>query len=188
MSGAFLDKQTETDLQSVADNIAKRLDLIALEYEKGWTGVAADDGSIKLSRVLRGVEELRILDEALLTSTELKKLGLITQSLQDVYSSPTHIVRKDKSQIIYGPIDLLKYILESGERGSSLQRYKGLGEMNPDQLWETTLNPEARTLLQVQVKDVIEADDTFTKLMGDIVEPRKDFIQNNALSVENLDF
>ena len=188
LSGAFLDKQTETDLQSVADNIAKRLDLIALEYEKGWTGVAADDGSIKLSRVLRGVEELRILDEALLTSTELKKLGLITQSLQDVYSSPTHIVRKDKSQIIYGPIDLLKYILESGERGSSLQRYKGLGEMNPDQLWETTLDPEARTLLQVQVKDVIEADDTFTKLMGDIVEPRKDFIQNNALSVENLDF
>ena len=188
LSGAFLDKQTETDLQSVADNIAKRLDLIALEYEKGWTGVAADDGSIKLSRVLRGVEELRILDEALLTSTELKKLGLITRSLQDVYSSPTHIVRKDKSQIIYGPIDLLKYILESGERGSSLQRYKGLGEMNPDQLWETTLDPEARTLLQVQVKDVIEADDTFTKLMGDIVEPRKDFIQNNALSVENLDF
>lgn len=188
LSGAFLDKQTETDLQNVADNIAKRLDLIALEYEKGWTGVVTDDGSIKLSRVLRGVEELRILDGALLTSTELKKLGLITQSLQDVYSSPNHIVRKDKSQIIYGPIDLLKYILESGERGSSLQRYKGLGEMNPDQLWETTLDPEARTLLQVQVKDVIEADDTFTKLMGDIVEPRKDFIQNNALSVENLDF
>ena len=188
LSGAFLDKQTETDLQSVADNIAKRLDLIAPEYEKGWTGMAVNDGSIKLSRVLRGVEELRILDKALLTSTELKKLGLITQSLQDVYSSPTYIVRKDKSQIIYGPIDLLKYILESGERGSSLQRYKGLGEMNPDQLWETTLDPEARTLLQVQVKDVIEADDTFTKLMGDIVEPRKDFIQNNALSVENLDF
>ena len=188
LSGAFLDKKTETDLQSVADNISKRLDLIALEYEKGWTGLAEDDGSIKLSRVLRGVEELRVLDKALLKSTELEKLGSITKSLQEVYSSPARLVRKDKSQIIYGPVDLLKYILEVGERGSSLQRYKGLGEMNPDQLWETTLDPEARTLLQVQVKDVIEADDTFTKLMGDIVEPRKDFIQNNALSVENLDF
>ena len=188
LSGAFLDKKTETDLQSVADNISKRLDLIALEYEKGWTGLAEDDGSIKLSRVLRGVEELRVLDKALLKSTELEKLGSITKSLQEVYSSPALLVRKDKSQIIYGPVDLLKYILEVGERGSSLQRYKGLGEMNPDQLWETTLDPEARTLLQVQVKDVIEADDTFTKLMGDIVEPRKDFIQNNALSVENLDF
>ena len=188
LSGAFLDKKTETDLQSVADNISKRLDLIALEYEKGWTGLAEDDGSIKLSRVLRGVEELRVLDKVLLKSTELEKLGSITESLQEVYSSPARLVRKDKSQIIYGPVDLLKYILEVGERGSSLQRYKGLGEMNPDQLWETTLDPEARTLLQVQVKDVIEADDTFTKLMGDIVEPRKDFIQNNALSVENLDF
>ena len=188
LSGAFLDKKTETDLQSVADNISKRLDLIALEYEKGWTGLAEDNGSIKLSRVLRGVEELRVLDKVLLKSTELEKLGSITKSLQEVYSSPARLVRKDKSQIIYGPVDLLKYILEVGERGSSLQRYKGLGEMNPDQLWETTLDPEARTLLQVQVKDVIEADDTFTKLMGDIVEPRKDFIQNNALSVENLDF
>jgi DNA gyrase subunit B len=188
LSGAFLDKKTETDLQSVADNISKRLDLIALEYEKGWTGLAEDNGSIKLSRVLRGVEELRVLDKALLKSAELEKLGSITKSLQEVYSSPARLVRKDKSQIIYGPVDLLKYILEVGERGSSLQRYKGLGEMNPDQLWETTLDPEARTLLQVQVKDVIEADDTFTKLMGDIVEPRKDFIQNNALSVENLDF
>ena len=188
LSGAFLDKKTETDLQSVAENISKRLDLIALEYEKGWTGLAEDNGSIKLSRVLRGVEELRVLDKVLLQSTELEKLGSITKSLQEVYSSPARLVRKDKSQIIYGPVDLLKYILEVGERGSSLQRYKGLGEMNPDQLWETTLDPEARTLLQVQVKDVIEADDTFTKLMGDIVEPRKDFIQNNALSVENLDF
>jgi DNA gyrase subunit B len=96
-------------------------------------------------------------------------------------------VRKDRAQPIHGPLGLLEAILDEGEKGLSLQRYKGLGEMNPDQLWETTLDPEARTLLQVRVDDVAEADDIFTKLMGDVVEPRREFIQQNALSVANLD-
>ena len=108
--------------------------------------------------------------------------------MQDVYNLPATLVRKDRSQVIHGPLDLMKAILEEGEKGLSLQRYKGLGEMNPDQLWETTLDPDARTLLQVKVEDVAEADDLFTKLMGDVVEPRREFIQNNALNVENLDF
>jgi DNA gyrase subunit B len=97
-------------------------------------------------------------------------------------------MRKDRTQMIYGPMDLLDAILAEGEKGLSLQRYKGLGEMNPDQLWETTLDPDARTLLRVEVDDVAEADDLFTKLMGDVVEPRREFIQQNALNVENLDF
>jgi DNA gyrase subunit B len=97
-------------------------------------------------------------------------------------------VRKDRVAPVNGPLDLLATILDEGEKGLSLQRYKGLGEMNPDQLWETTLDPEARTLLQVKVEDLAEADDLFTKLMGDVVEPRREFIQQNALNVENLDF
>jgi DNA gyrase subunit B len=105
-----------------------------------------------------------------------------------VYNLPATLHRKERSQMIHGPLDLLKAILEEGEKGLSLQRYKGLGEMNPGQLWETTLDPDARTLLQVKVDDVAEADDLFTKLMGDVVEPRREFIQTNALNVENLDF
>jgi DNA gyrase subunit B len=97
-------------------------------------------------------------------------------------------VRKDRSQPIYGPLDLFDAILKEGEKGLTLQRYKGLGEMNPSQLWETTLDPDARTLLQVKIDDVAEADDLFTKLMGDVVEPRREFIQDNALNVANLDF
>ncbi|MFN6979669.1 MAG: DNA gyrase subunit B, partial [Gemmobacter sp.] len=92
-----------------------------------------------------------------------------------------------RDQPIMGPRDLLKAVLAEGEKGLTLQRYKGLGEMNPEQLWETTLDATARTLLQVKVDDLAEADDIFTKLMGDIVEPRRQFIQDNALSVENLD-
>lgn len=104
------------------------------------------------------------------------------------YREHSHLSRKDREILVQGPIDLLSAILAEGEKGLTLQRYKGLGEMNPDQLWETTLDHEARTLLQVKVDDLAEADDIFTKLMGDVVEPRREFIQQNALSVENLDF
>jgi DNA gyrase subunit B len=103
-------------------------------------------------------------------------------------AQPARLTRSDRSVPIHGPLDLIDAVLAEGEKGLTLQRYKGLGEMNPEQLWETTLDPEARTLLQVRVDDLAEADDLFTKLMGDVVEPRRDFIQDNALSVENLDF
>jgi DNA gyrase subunit B len=188
ISGAFTTGQVDVDLQGVADRVAKRLDLIALEYEKGWQGRPTQDKGIRLWRVLRGVDEVRILDGSVLRSGEARRLGEFTASLQETYGQPATLERKDKSQPVFGPIDLLQSILEEGEKGLSLQRYKGLGEMNPDQLWETTLDPDARTLLQVKVEDMAEADDIFTKLMGDVVEPRREFIQTNALSVENLDF
>ncbi|MFT5867438.1 MAG: DNA gyrase subunit B [Gammaproteobacteria bacterium] len=188
IAGAFVPGVVDVDLQGTADKVATRLNLIALEYEKGWQGRITQDHGIRLARILRGVEEVRTLDGPMMRSGEARKTGSFTKSLQDVYELPATLVRKDKSQAIHGPIDLLDAILGEGEKGLSLQRYKGLGEMNPDQLWETTLDPDARTLLQVQVADLAEADDLFTKLMGDVVEPRREFIQKNALSVENLDF
>jgi len=187
IAGAFDGSKLEADLQGVADTVARRLDLIALEYEKGWQGRPTQDKGIRLWRVLRGVDEVRTLDGAVLRSGEARRLGQLTPSLQDTYAQPARLIRKDREQPVFGPIDLLQSILEEGEKGLSLQRYKGLGEMNPDQLWETTLDPDARTLLQVKVEDMTEADDIFTKLMGDVVEPRREFIQTNALSVEHLD-
>ncbi len=188
VAGAFVPGAVDADLQGVADKVAARLDLIALEYERGWQGRVTQDHGIRLARILRGVEEVRTLDGPMLRSGEARKTGSFTQSLQEIYNTPATLVRRDRSQDIHGPLDLLRAILEEGEKGLSLQRYKGLGEMNPDQLWETTLDPDARTLLQVRVDDMVEADDLFTKLMGDVVEPRREFIQQNALSVENLDF
>ena len=188
IAGAFVPGVVDNDLQGTADRVAQRLDLIALEWERGWAGRITQDKGMRLARILRGVEEVRTLDGVMLRSGEARRTGSFTTELQNVYGLPATLVRKDRSQAIYGPLDLLKAILEEGEKGLSLQRYKGLGEMNPDQLWETTLDPDARTLLQVKVEDLAEADDLFTKLMGDVVEPRREFIQNNALSVENLDF
>ncbi len=188
IAGAFVHGQVDVDLQGVADRVAARLDMIAAEYERGWRGRITQDHGIRLSRVLRGVDEVRTLDGPVLRSGEARRLGGYTDALQEVYAAPAALVRKDRVLPIHGPLDLLQAILDEGEKGLSLQRYKGLGEMNPGQLWETTLDPEARTLLQVRVTDVTEADDIFTKLMGDVVEPRRDFIRANALTVENLDF
>jgi len=188
LAGAFDAGKADADLQDVADTVSRRLNLIAVEYEKGWSGRITQDHGIRLSRILRGVEELRTLDGAVLRSGEARRLSASSANTRDIYRDPARLIRKDREQAIHGPIDLLKSILAEGEKGLSLQRYKGLGEMNPEQLWETTLDPEARTLLQVKVDDLAEADDIFTKLMGDVVEPRREFIQANALNVENLDF
>ncbi|KPU84915.1 DNA gyrase subunit B, partial [Marinosulfonomonas sp. PRT-SC04] len=172
----------------VADSIATLLDLIAAEYERGWEGCPTEDLGIRLARMVRGVDEVRTLDGRVLRSGEARKLGSMTEALQEVYAKPATLIRKDREIPIFGPTDLLNAIFAEGEKGLSLQRYKGLGEMNPDQLWETTLDPEARILLQVKIDDLAEADDLFTKIMGDVVEPRREFIQQNALNVENLDF
>ncbi len=188
LAGAFDPGRADADLQKVADEVAARLDQVAAEYERGWQGRITQDHGIRLTRILRGVEEIRSLDGAVLRSAEARRLAQVSRETRDIYHDPAQLTRKERQIVIHGPTDLLEAILKEGEKGLSLQRYKGLGEMNPDQLWETTLDPEARTLLQVRIDDVAEADDIFTKLMGDVVEPRREFIQQNALSVENLDF
>jgi len=187
IAGALQPGRLDADPQGIADEVAARLDLIAEEYERGWRGLPTQDHGLRLSRMLRGVEEVRLLDGTLLRSGEARRLSNHTRGLQETYGRPAQLVRKDRTQVIHGPVALLDAILAEGEKGVSLQRYKGLGEMNPSQLWETTLDPDARTLLQVRIEDLAEADDIFTKLMGDVVEPRREFIQANALNVENLD-
>ncbi len=187
IAGAFKPGQIDADPQGVADAVAKRLDLVALEYERGWQGRPTQDHGLRLSRMLRGVEEARLLDGNVLRSGEARRLGALSDKLAEIYGGPATLLRKDRETPIHGPVSLLQAILDEGEKGLTLQRYKGLGEMNPEQLWETTLDPSARTLLQVKIDDVTEADDIFTKLMGDVVEPRREFIQQNALNVENLD-
>ncbi|MEX0971458.1 MAG: DNA topoisomerase (ATP-hydrolyzing) subunit B [Paracoccaceae bacterium] len=187
IAGALKQGALDADAQGNADRVANRLDLIATEYEKGWTGRPTQDGGLRFSRVLRGVEEVRTLEASALRSAEARKLAALTESLREIYELPAKLIRKDRDMQIFAPSTLLMAVLAEGEKGLNLQRYKGLGEMNPGQLWETTLDPEARTLLQVRIGHVDDADEIFTKLMGDVVEPRRAFIQENALNVENLD-
>ncbi|EJF91205.1 DNA topoisomerase (ATP-hydrolyzing) subunit B [Bartonella tamiae] len=172
--------------QQTADRTAARLDLIAHDMERGWKGSVDSDG-LRLERVLRGVKEVVLLDMALIGSADARQIDRLSQRLQEVYAKPPVLKRKDKSEQISGPVALLESILANGRKGLALQRYKGLGEMNAEQLWETTLNPDARSLLQVKVTDATDADSLFSRLMGDEVEPRREFIQSNALNVANLD-
>jgi DNA gyrase subunit B len=169
-----------------AEYVARRLDILSEETERGWQG-RVENGGYVFTRIVRGVTEAQILDASLLESQEAKRIDEFANTLQEVYGQPAKLVRKGDSKAIYGPMALFEAVTAFGARGVNLQRYKGLGEMNPDQLWETTLDREMRSLLQVKVKDVADADDLFVKLMGDVVEPRREFIQDNALSVANLD-
>ncbi|HEV2559591.1 MAG TPA: DNA topoisomerase (ATP-hydrolyzing) subunit B [Microvirga sp.] len=171
---------------AAAAYIARRLDAIADEIERGWTGDVQDGGYV-FSRTVRGVKQVAVLDQALIASQEAKKLDERATSLQDVYAKPAIFARKNDEVTIDGPITLFRSVMGIGRKGLQLQRYKGLGEMTAQQLWETTLDKDVRSLLQVKIKDTADADDLFVKLMGDVVEPRREFIQENALSVANLD-
>jgi DNA gyrase subunit B len=180
---------------AAAAYIVRRLDEFSDPLERGWEGRYLDDdgqsdapgGVLEFSRTLRGVTERYRIDGMLVRTPEARRLDQLTADLQEVFLSPATMTAKDRSYSIDGPIAMIDKIFENGRRGVAINRYKGLGEMNPDQLWETTLDPNQRTLMQVKVNHADEAQDIFSTLMGDVVEPRRAFIQTNALKVANLD-
>jgi len=155
--------------------------MYAEEGDGAWGGEPAQGGGYQFTRVKRGVTEHIVLDGQTLHSADARRLAERAAKLSETLAVPGVFRRRDRSQTVRGPLDLVAAIYDSGRRGLSVQRYKGLGEMNPDQLWETTLDHDARTLLQVKVAHADDADDMFTRLMGDLVEPRREFIQENAL-------
>jgi len=185
-----LDPDGLTDPDRIAETlkrVANRLDRISDELERGWTGTVTEDEALAFSRTVRGVTETHQIDRALLQSADARKLRQLAERLDALFGGVPTLTRKGEAIPIYGPSSLFKAVTDAGRKGVSLQRYKGLGEMNAEQLWETTLDPNARTLLRVEIDQTDEADQIFTALMGDLVEPRRDFIQDNALNVSNLD-
>ncbi len=176
---------------AAAHQTAERLNVLIDGPDGQWRGDViagpGDQRGLVLSRSVQGVDERRLIDAALLRSSEARRLDADAARLREAYERPGRLVARDRECKIAGPPALVDAVVELGRRGIEVNRYKGLGEMNPEQLWETTLDPEARSLLQVRVSHEDEAEETFSTLMGDLVEPRRDFIQSNALSVANLD-
>jgi len=174
--------------QGAADYIALRLDALETQLERGWTGVHdAETGSLAFERTMRGVLTRLVIDDRIINSSEARGLNARSAELQSTFVRHSTLVAKDVEHMITGPLSLLKAVFEVGRKGISIQRYKGLGEMNPDQLWETTLDQNVRALLQVRVAQADAAGNVPETLMGDEVEPRRNFIQENALKVANLD-
>jgi DNA gyrase subunit B len=172
--------------EAAATYVAQRLNAMSDPLERGWTG-AVEGGGYVFRRTLRGVTEAATLDAGLIGSAEARKLDERAASLQETYARPARFLRRNEDIPVSGPLGLFDAISTIARKGLTLQRYKGLGEMTAQQLWETTLDRNVRSLLQVKLKDVAEAEDVFVRLMGDVVEPRRAFIQENALSVSNLD-
>lgn len=170
-----------------AQEVAQRLNLVAAEFEDGWRACMEGDERFLFERIVRGVAEKIYLDKNLLQTYVGQHIDKLSDGLYEIYKNLPSLMYKEYEEKVTGPIELLEKIFNKARQGLTLQRYKGLGEMNADQLWETTLDPDARSLLQVKIEDVVESDLLFSQLMGDEVEPRRNFIQHNALSVSNLD-
>jgi len=183
LGGALKPIEDQNEDETIA-LVAKRLDAISDEVERGWVGETDGQGGLVFRRTVRGVEERWPLDAGLLASSDARRLAAAAEPMAEAFAGPALWRVKDEERIVTGPISLLQAARAAGERGVKLQRYKGLGEMNANQLWETTLDADARMLLRVTVPDGDVADDIFSKLMGDVVEPRREFIQENALSAE----
>jgi DNA gyrase subunit B len=167
--------------------VAKRLDKLLPEKERGWKGDTTKQGGMIFTRTRFGVTSRFTLDTDTMRAAEARRLDGMTADLQAWFQAPAKIAIKDKITVLAGPAALVDAVMEQGRSGLTIQRYKGLGEMNPEQLWETTLDPTIRSLLQVKVQAADVAEQVFSTLMGDVVEPRRDFIIENALSATNVD-
>ncbi|MDD3030427.1 MAG: DNA topoisomerase (ATP-hydrolyzing) subunit B [Alphaproteobacteria bacterium] len=185
LSAALLD--SADNAAQAATYVATRLDALLPVKERGWKGEADPKGGMVFTRERFGVTHRYVLDADTLRSIEARKLDQMTENLQTWFKRPAAFVLGDKTLSLAGPVALIDAVWDHGKQGLTMQRYKGLGEMNPEQLWETTLDPEVRTLLQVKIRQAEVADQVFSTLMGDVVEPRRAFIQENALNVTNID-
>jgi DNA gyrase subunit B len=173
-----------------AEDLANRLETKADSLEKGWLGMIdqTDNGpAIVVQRRLRGITERHVIDRRIVATGEARRLDEAAAHLQTIYGKPASLRYANQQITINGPSELSQLIFQTGRKGAQISRYKGLGEMNPSQLWETTLDPEQRILLQVTIEQEDEADNAFSTLMGEAVEERRNFIQENALRVANLD-
>jgi len=173
--------------EQAADYIAKRLDNMVDPLERGWAGKPSDTGGLEFSRTRRGVTQRFEIDGDLVRSADARRLDAKAPEFQEYYGRHPTLTIKDQEIEIFGPVALVDEISNVSRKGLGVQRYKGLGEMNPEQLWETTMDVEARVLHQVKISHADDAEEVFSTLMGDLVEPRRDFIQSNALKVANLD-
>jgi DNA gyrase subunit B len=178
------------DDAKAAEDLAARLEAKANSLEKGWSGMIdqTDNGpAIVVQRRLRGITESHVIDRRIVATGEARRLDEAATHLQTIYGKPVSLRYANQQITINGPSELSQLIFQTGRKGAQISRYKGLGEMNPSQLWETTLDPEQRILLQVTIEQEDEADNAFSTLMGEAVEERRNFIQENALRVANLD-
>jgi len=182
--GVFSD---ETLAAAAAAEAARRMDRLSNADEEAWKSAVVEGEGVGFMRMVRGLQQRYVIDPISARSQEARRLDDQKAYLLGTFDTPATLQIRDTETKIPGPTKLLDTVVEFGRKGVEVQRYKGLGEMNPDQLWETTLDPNARALLQVKVSHEDSAEETFSTLMGDIVEPRRDFIQTNALNVSNLD-